>query len=64
MKFTKTTDGYKATRKDGQEITISKAECGTQWVVRYTGDWDGDNTAFAKTKKELVQAENRIEDNL
>lgn len=61
MKFSKTLDGYKAIRKDGQEITIAKSECGSQWVVRYAEDWDGDNTVYAKTKKELVDAENRIE---
>lgn len=64
MKFSKTCDGYKATRKDGQVITITKSECGTQWVSRYEGDFDGDNTAYGKTKRELVAAENRIEDML
>ncbi|ALY07159.1 hypothetical protein VmeM32_00173 [Vibrio phage vB_VmeM-32] len=63
VKFTKLNETYQATRKDGQVITISKAEEGG-WVVRYDGDWDGDNTTFAKTKKELVDMENRIESNM
>lgn len=64
MKFSRTIDGYKATRKDGQEITICKCEDSSQWIVRYTDDWDGDNTEIAKTKRELVASENWIEDNL
>ena len=63
MKFTKSNGTYKATRKDGQVIVISKAETTElgNWVVRYEGDDWGDNTEYAKTKKELVDLENRIE---
>ncbi|EIU7553797.1 hypothetical protein L3I77_003717 [Vibrio vulnificus] len=61
MEFHRATDGYEATRKDGQVIRISKSECNKLWVVRYDNDFDGDNTAFAKTKRELVGKENRIE---
>ncbi len=38
MRFKKSNGTYKATRKDGQVITIEKSECNTQWVVRYEGD--------------------------
>lgn len=64
LKFKRTLDGYQATRKDGQVITIEKYHEGDQWVVRYEGDHSGDNTDFAKTKKELVAIENRIEESL
>lgn len=61
MKFQKLNGAYKATRFDGQVITIEKHDDGG-WVVRYEGDFDGDNTAIATTKRELVAAENHIEE--
>ena len=60
MKFTKSNGTYKATRKDGQVITISKSDTG-QWVSRYDNDDNGDNTFYADTKKELVNDENDLE---
>ena len=60
MKFTKTNGRYIATRKDGQVITIEKSE-GGQWVSRYNGDDNGDNTFYANTKRELVADENNLE---
>jgi len=64
MKFTKNNGRYVATRKDGQVITIEKTDYTEKhlaWVARYQDDWDGDNTAFAVTKKELVTMENDLE---
>lgn len=60
MKFKKVGDQYRAIRKDGQVIAIEKTDCG-QWVSRYENDQRGDNTAFAKTKHELVESENTME---
>ena len=65
MKFSKVQTGqYQATRADGQVITIESRKCeetGSYWAVTYEGDWDGDLTAHAPTKKQLVAYENNIE---
>ena len=65
MKFIKSNGTYKATRKDGQVITIELSGYNegkeTTWVSRYEGDENGDNTFFAATKKELVNDENDLE---
>lgn len=66
MKFSKLHSGhYQATRADGQIINIENRNCddtGTKyWLSSYEGDFDGDNNGDAKTKRELVAYENRIE---
>ena len=67
MKFSRLPSGdYQATRKDGQVITISRLEeslWGHKWCVNYEGDFDGDSGDTAKTKKELVDYENWVEEN-
>lgn len=66
MKFTKSNDGYIATRKDGQVIRISLSGYNdgknSTWVSRYDDDFDGDSTSFAATKRQLVAEENGIEE--
>jgi len=61
MIFKKSNNVFKATRKDSQVITIEKSDCGS-WIVRYENDDNGDNTAYFKTKRDAVSAENNIED--
>jgi len=63
MRFTRTNGTYKATRKDGQVITIEKAD-DSGWVARYEGDDNGDNTEFFKTLKQAKEAETNIEGRL
>lgn len=62
LKFKKQNGQHVATRWDGQVIRIEKSDCAdnpsTKWVVRFDGDFDGDNTAFAGTKRELIENEN------
>mgnify|MGYP000652701602 CR=1 FL=1 len=68
MKFSKIHSGsYQATRKDGQVINIYKIEepcplMGDLWASSYEGDFHGHNNSAAKTKRELVAIENRIEE--
>lgn len=65
MKFHKTIDGYAATRKDGQVIRIEKTwepeSVEYTWKCTYENDFNGDNTSFAATKRELVANEQYIE---
>lgn len=65
LKFTKTHIGtYVAIKSDGTEITIEKTdytEKNMQWKVSYHDDFNGDNTHFAATKKELIKIENRYD---
>ena len=61
MHFHKIQGTYKATRVDGQIITIERAEEGSEWVSRYEDDFEGDNTAYFKTKRDAVASENHIE---
>lgn len=61
MKFKKENSLFKATRTDGQVITIEKSDCGS-WIVRYENDEYGDSTAYFKTKKQAIEAENNIEE--
>lgn len=64
MNFKKINGEYRATRKDGQVIVV---ECtdntnrSYKWRLTYEGDWNGDYTAYASTKKELIERENEIE---
>jgi hypothetical protein len=68
MKFKRLPSGdYQATRKDGQVISLRRLDepyNGYQWGVYYADDFHGDNTAHAKTKRELVACENHYEANM
>jgi len=59
MKFKKVNGRYQARKSSGVIVTIEKTEYtgNWQWVVRYSGDHNGDNTSYASTKRELVDSE-------
>ena len=59
---------HQATHKNGDVVTIEKmdsAEYGLEnWRSTHEGDFNGDRTLFAKTKRELVDAANHYEANM
>ena len=69
LKFKKMMDGtHQATHKNGDVVIIEKmdsTEYGLEnWRSTHEGDFNGDWTLFAKTKRELVEAANHYEVNM
>ena len=70
FKFKKVFTGtYTATHKNGAVVSIEAMDVseygeGFEWRLTTEGDWDGDETTFATTKRELVAISNDYESRL